>query len=146
MTIEELAKFDGCEGRAAYVAINDIIYDVSSSQRWKNGHHEGTHQAGRDLTEELKHEIIKVDDVGLTYIIGGQPKELRIAAADAIGRLLIDAGDVVERDVRVLLGADAVARPAEAAQKARASPGGAHTPKQQKPDRQHKEHKKLLLT
>jgi len=31
-----------------------------------------------DLTEELKHEIIKVDDVGLTYIIGGQPKELRI--------------------------------------------------------------------
>ncbi|RLA40046.1 MAG: AcrB/AcrD/AcrF family protein, partial [Gammaproteobacteria bacterium] len=31
-----------------------------------------------DLTEELKHEVIKVDDVGLTYIIGGQPKELRI--------------------------------------------------------------------
>jgi len=31
-----------------------------------------------DLTQELKHEIIKVDDVGLTYIIGGQPKELRI--------------------------------------------------------------------
>ena len=31
-----------------------------------------------DLTEELKHEIIKVDDVGLTYIIGGHPKELRI--------------------------------------------------------------------
>ncbi|OUS05835.1 multidrug transporter AcrB, partial [Gammaproteobacteria bacterium 54_18_T64] len=31
-----------------------------------------------DLSEELKHEIIKVDDVGLTYIIGGHPKELRI--------------------------------------------------------------------
>jgi len=54
MTIEELAKFDGREGRTAYVAVNDIIYDVSSSQRWKNGHHEGIHQAGHDLTEELK--------------------------------------------------------------------------------------------
>ena len=54
MTIEELAKFDGREGCAAYVAVNDIIYDVSTSQRWKNGHHEGIHQAGYDLTEELK--------------------------------------------------------------------------------------------
>lgn len=31
-----------------------------------------------DLAEELKHELIKIDDVGLTYIIGGHPKELRI--------------------------------------------------------------------
>ncbi|MEA3363558.1 MAG: cytochrome b5 domain-containing protein [Thermodesulfobacteriota bacterium] len=54
MTIEELAKFDGRDGRAAYVAVNDIIYDVSTSQRWINGHHEGTHQAGQNLTEELK--------------------------------------------------------------------------------------------
>ena len=54
MTIEELAKFDGCDGRAAYVAISGVIYDVSTSQRWKEGDHEGVHQAGRDLTEELK--------------------------------------------------------------------------------------------
>ena len=31
-----------------------------------------------DLAEELKHELIKVDDVGLTYIVGGHPKEIRI--------------------------------------------------------------------
>ncbi len=31
-----------------------------------------------DLTEELKHELIKVDNVGLSYIIGGHPKELRV--------------------------------------------------------------------
>ncbi len=31
-----------------------------------------------DLAEELKHELIKVNDVGLTYIIGGHPRELRI--------------------------------------------------------------------
>ncbi|MCD6580353.1 MAG: hypothetical protein J7K90_01005 [Desulfuromusa sp.] len=54
MTIEELAKFDGCDGRAAYVAISGVIYDVSTSPRWKEGDHEGAHQAGRDLTEELK--------------------------------------------------------------------------------------------
>ncbi len=54
MTIEEMAKFDGRDGRAAYVAVNNVIYDVSASPRWKNGHHEGAHQAGQDLTEELK--------------------------------------------------------------------------------------------
>ena len=54
MTISELAKFDGRDGRAAYVAINGTIYDVSNSPRWQTGHHEASHQAGQDLTEELK--------------------------------------------------------------------------------------------
>ena len=54
MTIEELAQFDGNDGRAAYVAVSGVIYDVSTSQRWKGGQHEGRHQAGQDLTEELK--------------------------------------------------------------------------------------------
>ncbi|MDX2479400.1 MAG: cytochrome b5 domain-containing protein [Desulfuromusa sp.] len=54
MTIAELANFDGGEGRAAYVAVSGVVYDVSTSPRWKSGHHEGVHQAGRDLTEELK--------------------------------------------------------------------------------------------
>jgi predicted heme/steroid binding protein len=54
MTREELAKFDGCDGRAAYVAVSGVIYDVSSSLRWNNGLHEGEHQAGQDLTSELK--------------------------------------------------------------------------------------------
>ncbi len=54
MTIEELSRFDGREGRAAYVAVNHIVYDLTSSPRWKDGQHEGAHQAGCDLTEELK--------------------------------------------------------------------------------------------
>ncbi len=54
MTSEELASFDGREGRAAYVAVNNSIYDVSESSRWQNGNHEGVHQAGQDLTEALK--------------------------------------------------------------------------------------------
>ncbi|RLB73542.1 MAG: hypothetical protein DRH06_10530 [Deltaproteobacteria bacterium] len=54
MTIEELARFDGIDGRATYVAVNGIIYDISSSQLWQSGRHEGGHKAGQDLTEELR--------------------------------------------------------------------------------------------
>jgi predicted heme/steroid binding protein len=54
MTIAELAKFDGLDGRAAYVAVGGVIYDVSTSQYWKEGDQEKGHQAGCDLTEELK--------------------------------------------------------------------------------------------
>ncbi len=31
-----------------------------------------------ELAQELNHELIKVDDVGLTYIVGAHPKEIRI--------------------------------------------------------------------
>ena len=54
MTREELRQFDGREGRKAYVAVNGTIYDFSTSKMWSNGDHQGAHQAGRDLTDELK--------------------------------------------------------------------------------------------
>ena len=54
MTKNELAKFDGRDGRPAYVAVNDTIFDVSTSPLWQGGDHQGAHQAGADLTEELK--------------------------------------------------------------------------------------------
>ena len=54
MTIEELARYDGRDGRSAYIAVSGTIYDVSGSQHWQEGSHEGAHQAGRELTEELK--------------------------------------------------------------------------------------------
>lgn len=53
MTEAELAKFDGREGRSAYIAVNGTIYDVTDSPRWENGLHPPDHQAGKDLTEEL---------------------------------------------------------------------------------------------
>ncbi len=53
MTHKELAEFDGRNGRAAYVAVGGTIYDVTASPRWKEGAHEGVHQAGADLTEAL---------------------------------------------------------------------------------------------
>lgn len=54
MTLSELKNFDGQNGTAAYVAVSGVIYDVSSSKHWQQGNHEGAHQAGQDLTEELK--------------------------------------------------------------------------------------------
>ncbi len=54
MTREELSKFNGQNGQPAYVAIGSIIYDVGDSPLWKEGNHEGAHQAGCDLTIELK--------------------------------------------------------------------------------------------
>ena len=54
MTREELAQNDGRDGRKAYVAVNGTIYDFSESTMWAGGDHQGAHQAGQDLTDELK--------------------------------------------------------------------------------------------
>lgn len=53
LTLEELAQFDGKEGRPAYIAVDGDIYDVSKVSRWRNGQHNGF-TAGNDLTEEIK--------------------------------------------------------------------------------------------
>jgi len=52
-TLEELKKYDGKEGRPAYVAYKGKVYDVSSSPSWAGGEHYGEHFAGRDLTEAM---------------------------------------------------------------------------------------------
>lgn len=49
---EELASFDGRDGRPAYVAFEGAVYDVSESAMWQGGDHEGMHVAGKDLTSE----------------------------------------------------------------------------------------------
>ena len=54
MTREELAQHDGRDVRKAYVAVNGNIYDFTESSMWVGGDHQGAHQAGCDLTEELK--------------------------------------------------------------------------------------------
>ena len=52
MTLAELALYDGTNGAKAYVAINGMIYDVTDSEYWPNGSHNGF-QAGQDLTIPL---------------------------------------------------------------------------------------------
>ncbi len=53
-TLEELAKYDGKDGKPAYLAYKGKVYDVSDSPFWMGGDHLGAHQAGKDLTEEIE--------------------------------------------------------------------------------------------
>jgi predicted heme/steroid binding protein len=52
-TLEELKKYDGKDGRPAYVAYKGKVYDVTESFLWTDGNHQGMHEAGKDLTEEI---------------------------------------------------------------------------------------------
>ena len=52
-TLEELKNYDGKDGRAAYIAIDGKVYDVSDSARWRKGTHNGF-AAGNDLTSKIK--------------------------------------------------------------------------------------------
>ena len=55
LTLEELAKFNGKDGARAYVAVDGIIYDMTDSDMWKNGDHNGF-EAGKDLTDAIKNQ------------------------------------------------------------------------------------------
>ena len=51
-TLEELSQYDGSNGNPAYVAVNDIVYDVSLESTWGGGTHFSLY-AGKDLTNQF---------------------------------------------------------------------------------------------
>ncbi|WP_026688535.1 cytochrome b5 domain-containing protein [Alteribacter aurantiacus] len=51
-TLEELANYDGKNGRAAYVAVNGTVYDVTNNRTWAAATHFGL-TAGKEYTEEF---------------------------------------------------------------------------------------------
>lgn len=51
-TIEELATYNGKNGAPAYIAVNDIVYDMSNIAAWSAATHFGL-KAGNDLTKEF---------------------------------------------------------------------------------------------
>jgi predicted heme/steroid binding protein len=53
LTLQQLSRFDGKEGRPAYIAYRGDIYDVTDSFLWMGGRHQALHQAGEDLTDVL---------------------------------------------------------------------------------------------
>lgn len=52
-SLEELARFNGADGRPAYIAYQGRVYDVSGSGLWPGGEHMASHFAGADLTGEF---------------------------------------------------------------------------------------------
>jgi len=50
---EELAEYNGRNGKPVYVAHDGKIYDLSGSDLWKAGSHMRRHHAGADLTVDI---------------------------------------------------------------------------------------------
>lgn len=57
-SLEELKQYNGQAGKPIYFAFNGKIYDVSLSSSWFGGVHNPrykvAHQAGKDLTQDIK--------------------------------------------------------------------------------------------
>ncbi|KAF0126668.1 MAG: cytochrome b5 [Elusimicrobia bacterium] len=53
-TAEELKKFDGKKGQPVYVAVDGVVYDLSGVKYWKGGSHMNMHEAGEDLSDDIK--------------------------------------------------------------------------------------------
>ncbi len=52
LTLEDLSYYDGTDGKRAYVAVDGFIYDMTDSDYWRNGGHNG-YQSGQDLTDAI---------------------------------------------------------------------------------------------
>lgn len=54
-TLAELSEFDGQDGRAAYIAVDGVVYDVTDIPQWAGGSHAGGEiLAGKDYSEEIR--------------------------------------------------------------------------------------------
>jgi predicted heme/steroid binding protein/uncharacterized membrane protein len=52
--LEELAGYNGEDGKPVYIASSGKVYDVSESKLWRNGIHMKRHKAGCDLTTDIQ--------------------------------------------------------------------------------------------
>jgi predicted heme/steroid binding protein len=74
-TIDELAKHNGKNGERAYVAVAGRVYDVTDSPLWAGGDHQGSHQAGHDLSAEIEiapHGPENLDRVKLVGVLAAK--------------------------------------------------------------------------
>jgi len=66
-TKEELAKFDGQDGRPCYVAVDGKVYDLSESSLWQDGKHstcEDMAICGKNLTDVIKNDAPESHEEG----------------------------------------------------------------------------------
>jgi len=77
-TPEQLALFDGREGRQAFVGWGGKVYDLTASRMWAGGAHVRRHAAGNELTASLAQ---------------APHGEEKLAAFPVVGTLVPSAGD-----------------------------------------------------
>lgn len=84
-TAEELEKYNGRDGQPAYAAVDGIVYDLTKSKYWRGGSHMKQHEAGADLTTDIKEKapqgihkggkiLNKMPKVGVTADYGKDKK------------------------------------------------------------------------
>ena len=69
-TLGDLRKYDGVDGRPAYVGYMGKVYDITNSDSWDAGTHY-EHYAGEDLTEQMA-EAPHGDEVFKVFPIVGE--------------------------------------------------------------------------
>jgi predicted heme/steroid binding protein len=72
-TKSQLALRNGQDKPQIWVALNGMIYDVTTSRLWRNGKHY-EHWAGQDLTDELK-EAPHTEKVFEKFVVVGRLKK-----------------------------------------------------------------------
>lgn len=95
-------QHDGRDGRKAWVKVEDQLYDLTESPRWREGSHFGRHQAGEDLTAALAgapHGPEKLEAFPAFSLVGGTLKiestEVRVLYVMAYLNLAVAIGVVV---------------------------------------------------
>ncbi|MGQ9609547.1 MAG: cytochrome b5 domain-containing protein [bacterium] len=69
-TLDELAKYNGKDGNPIYVAYKGKVYDLSESELWEEGDHQGLHEAGKDLTKDMEDAPHDPDELERFPIVG----------------------------------------------------------------------------
>jgi len=69
-TLKELSEYNGRDGKPAYIAYKGKVYDVTESDLWSDGDHQGLHEAGRDLTKDMEDAPHDPDELERFPIVG----------------------------------------------------------------------------
>jgi predicted heme/steroid binding protein/uncharacterized membrane protein len=90
--LEELAGYNGENGKPVYIAYSGKVYDVSESKLWRKGIHMKRHKAGCDLTADIQaapHEkdvLERYPQVGVVKKAAVEEREIPQAIAWLISR------------------------------------------------------------
>ncbi len=74
-TQEELARYNGKDGKPVYIAHKGDVFDVSESKLWRGGLHMRRHSAGADLTADIQAAPHDAEVLGRYHQVGVLIKE-----------------------------------------------------------------------